>query len=166
MTRPVGSLNVGVNIIFHEHHNTAYRVAQYSKVPFPLPIRVSLPFIQTGISGKHLSHTLAPFHTFNFLLITSSAVVNCFALSRMPFPRILMPQSPKANVVPRVEPPMGMGTRPLCRLRYLTFRGANWPRDRVRRVMGERKGRREGRRREVMDERENITGDVTSRLPS
>lgn len=81
--------------------------------------------IQTGISGKTRIHTLDPFKTFNFLLIVSSAEVICLALKRTPFPLILIPHSPNLSVVPRVEPPVGMGTRPLCLLMNLTCLGAS-----------------------------------------
>lgn len=89
------------------------RVAQNSNVPLPLPIRVSFPLMQTGISGNTRKYTFAPLMTFIFLLMTSSAVVSCFALSLTPLPLILIPHSPYASVVPFVEPPIGMGIRPL-----------------------------------------------------
>lgn len=87
--------------------------------------------MQTGISGNTLIYTLVPFTILIFRLITSSAVVSCFALSRTPFPLMRMPQSPYASVVPFVEPPVGIGTRPLCLLMLWMFFGAKFPRLRV-----------------------------------
>lgn len=76
-------------------------------------------------------YILAPLTGFNLRLITSSATCNCLAVNRAPFPLIRIPHSPKANVVPFVDPPIGIGMVPLCRLTYLTLRGASWERFRV-----------------------------------
>jgi len=111
ITRPVGT-----------------RVAQNSNAPLPFPIRVSLPLMQTGISGNTLKYTFAPLMTLIFLLRTSSAASNCLALKRTPIPFIRMPQSPKARVVPFIEPPVGIGMRPLWRLMLTIFFGASWVR--------------------------------------
>jgi hypothetical protein len=58
-------------------------------------------------------YTFDPLMTLIFLFIASSAVVSCLAVRRTPFPFILMPQVPNANVVPLIDPPIGMGIRPL-----------------------------------------------------
>jgi hypothetical protein len=50
--------------------------AQYSKLPFPFPILVSLPLTQTGISGKTLINTSAPLTGLIFLFIAVMADVN------------------------------------------------------------------------------------------
>jgi len=89
--------------------------AQNSKCPFPLPIRVSLPFWHTGISGKIRMKTLAPLTFLIFLFMTSSVWLSCLEVSLAPFPLIRMPHSPYANVVPFVDPPIGMGSTPLWR---------------------------------------------------
>ena len=44
MTLPVGTLKKAVKILATPCNNDAYRVAQNSNVPFPFPIRVSLPY--------------------------------------------------------------------------------------------------------------------------
>ena len=88
--------------------------------------------MHTGISGNTRMYTLEPLTGLIFLLITSSAVVNCFAVIRTPWPFILIPQSPYASVVPFVDPPIGMGIVPLCRLICVTRRGASWDRKRAK----------------------------------
>jgi len=95
-------------------------------------------FMHTGISGNTLRYTLLPFKTFNFLMITSCAVDSCLALSLAPFPLIRIPHSPYASVVPFVDPPVGIGTRPFWRLACFTCFGASWPRPRVKRLNGKR----------------------------
>ena len=84
--------------------------------------------MQTGISGNTLRYILHPLMTFVFLFSTSSAVVSCFALNLAPFPLILIPHSPNAKVVPLIEPPIGIGIRPLWRFMCWTWRGASWER--------------------------------------
>lgn len=131
--------------------------------------------MQTGISGNTLRYTFAPFTTFNFRFTSSSTVCSCFPVSLAPFPRIRMPHSPNASVVPLVEPPIGIGMTPLCRLTHVTLRGASWERCRAKIGLGgcasasdgERDGERDGaalrsavgrcRRRAASDElRENM----------
>jgi hypothetical protein len=51
-------------------------------------------FMQTGISGNTRRYTLHPLTTLIFRLMTSSAVVSCFAVNRTPGPLILKPQMP------------------------------------------------------------------------
>lgn len=75
-------------------------------------------FTQTGISGNTLMYIFTPLMTFSFLLSTSSADVSCFAVILIPFPFIRIPHSPKASVVPLIEPPMGTGRTPLWRRMY------------------------------------------------
>ena len=89
-------------------------------------------FTQTGISGNTLMYIFAPLIAFNFRLSTSYAEVSCFAVSRIPLPFILMPHSPKASVVPLVEPPVGIGITPLCRRMYLMRVGASCDRNRTK----------------------------------
>ena len=117
-------------------------------------------FMQTGMSGKTLKYTLAPLKTFSFLIITSWAVDNCFALSLAPFPTILIPHSPWASVVPFVDPPIGIGIRPLWRFAYLTCFGASWLRARVNMVSRGKETDRvrwtEGRKILVREQRENM----------
>jgi len=105
--------------------------AQYSKGPFPLPIRVSLPLTETGVLGNTLMKTLAPLTTLSFLLSTSSATVRWSADNLPPLPLTRMPYSPNASVVPFTDPPVGMGMAPFCLFMYLTFFGANWLRKRT-----------------------------------
>jgi hypothetical protein len=82
--------------------------------------------MQTGMSGNTLMYTLAPLIILSFLLRTSSAATSCLALNRTPFPLIRIPHSPKASVVPLIEPPVGIGMRPLCRLTLTAFLGPSW----------------------------------------
>ena len=70
-------------------------------------------------------YTLAPLMGLILRLMTSSAVVSCFAVRRTPFPLMRRPQSPYASVVPLVDPPVGIGMIPVCRLTNVTFRGAS-----------------------------------------
>jgi hypothetical protein len=58
--------------------------------------------------------------------MTSSAVVSCLAVRRTPLPLIRRPQSPYESVVPLVDPPVGIGMVPVCRLINVTLRGASW----------------------------------------
>lgn len=46
---------------------------------------------QTGTSGNSRRYTFACFISFSFRFKTSWAVVNCFALNLMPFPRMRIP---------------------------------------------------------------------------
>lgn len=127
---------------------TGARHAQYSKVPLPLPIRVSLPcpvhqpmpsawdksrrhtLMQTGISGKTRVYTLAPLTGLIPLLSASEALCSCFALNLVgSLTRI--PKSPCSSVVPAVLPPVRTGILPLCAFLYFVRRGVRELRARV-----------------------------------
>ena len=115
--------------------HTGLVTLQKQKLKIFVKITISISrftFMQTGISGNTLRYTLVPFKIFNFFMITSCAVVSCLALSLAPFPLIRIPHSPYASVVPFVDPPVGIGIRPLCRLAYFTCFGARSPRPRVK----------------------------------
>lgn len=82
-------------------------------------------------------YTFAPLMVLIFLFSASSADFSCFAVIRAPLPFTRMPHSPNASVVPLIEPPIGMGSTPLCRLMNLTDRGASWWRPRAKTGDGE-----------------------------
>lgn len=82
-----------------------------------------------------------------------------------------MPYWPLRTVVPLREPPVGMGTRPLCALRYFVRRGARSPRcltcccgpgkvedDGVKRDEDARQGRCEARKEAVVVREEEAMG--------
>lgn len=84
------------------------------------------------MSGKIRMYTFAPLIGLIFLRNASSADLSCCAVIRIPLPFTRMPHSPYASVVPFVEPPIGTGSTPLCRLMNLTWRGASWCRPRAK----------------------------------
>lgn len=153
----------------------AARVAQNSNPPLPFPIRVSFPcqklekkstnldlepltLTLTGTSGKTRTQILACLKGFNFRLRTSRAVISCCAVSRRPFPLIRIPKSPNVKVVPLVDPPIGMGTFPLCRFMYCIFLGArtvrlrDWPfRNNGESVSAGRGGASNKRKNDIID---------------
>lgn len=81
-----------------------YRQAQYSNAPFPLPIRVSLPLTQTGISGNTRIQHSAPLTALIFRLTATSADVSCLAVRRVDSSS-RRPYVPSCSVVPFIEPP-------------------------------------------------------------
>ena len=147
MTRPVGTLKHVQNFRMHARRQNHTELPKTRTSPCPCPYAFRYPaaafeqfhahinrertFMQTGISGNTRKYTFAPFTTLMARLMTSSAVESCFAVKRTPCPLIRMPYSPYASVVPRVDPPVGIGIRPFWRLAYLTLRGAIWWRRRA-----------------------------------
>lgn len=121
---------------------------QMSLFPFPyeshFPISLFVSFMvvkwlslthtlmHTGTSGKTRRYTFAPLTILSLRLSISDTLSSCFAVRRAPFPLIRMPHSPKASVVPLIDPPVGIGMVPLCLLSHFTFRGASWERCRVK----------------------------------
>ena len=84
--------------------SNTYRQAQYSNAPFPLPIRVSLPLTQTGISGNTRIQHSAPLTALIFRLTATSADVSCLAVRRVDSSS-RRPYVPSCSVVPFIEPP-------------------------------------------------------------
>lgn len=78
--------------------------AQYSKLPFPLPIRVSLPLTQTGTSGNTRINTSAPLTGLILRLMAVWADESWSAVSRAA-PSVRIPNVPCSSVVPFSDPP-------------------------------------------------------------
>jgi hypothetical protein len=111
-TRPTGTLEYDNTRSIHDEKQANGRIcdnstnlqAQYSKAPFPLPIRVSFPFTQTGTSGKTLIQHSAPLTGLIFRLTATSAEESCLAVRRVPSSS-RRPYVPSCSVVPFVDPP-------------------------------------------------------------
>src|SRR5882672_10169309 len=90
---------------------------QPSTLPLPEPMRVSAGFLVKGLSGNTRSHTRPP---RLILRVMATRAASSWRFVIQADSRAWMPNSPKANVVPRGATPFIL---PRCILRYLSLLG-------------------------------------------
>src|SRR5262252_7753731 len=92
---------------------------QNSGPPFPLPIRVSAGFLETGLSGKTRIHTLPPRRTWRVMAIRPASICRLVIQAGS---SACKAYCPKLISSPRVAFPF---IRPRCCLRNRVFFGIN-----------------------------------------